>query len=129
MDVWVSTDGADWTQVSDAPWNAAGPEDIKYDFDALVAAGGGVGGSPAIFTFGGDRETFDFADPENYLRVDDDVWRFVSEVNARLAPIASAMAADERTSARDALVDALAEYRTADGSFVLPARMWGMVVR
>lgn len=76
MDVWVSDDGASWTQVSDSPWNAEGPEDIKYDFDALVAAGGGVGGSPAIFTFGGDRETFNFADPENYLRVDDDVWRF-----------------------------------------------------
>jgi hypothetical protein len=74
MDVWVSTDGAAWTQVSDSPWNAAGPEDIKYDFDALVAVGGG--GPPAIFTFGGDRETFNFADPENHLRVDDDVWRF-----------------------------------------------------
>jgi len=76
MDIWVSKDGAAWTQVSDSPWNAMSPGDIKYDFDALVASGGGVGQKPAIFTFGGDRETFDFQDPENYLRVDDEVWRF-----------------------------------------------------
>ena len=31
--------------------------------------------APAIFTFGGDRETFDFDDPENYLRIDDDIWK------------------------------------------------------
>ena len=30
----------------------------------------------AIYTFGGDRETFDFTDPANYLRVDNDVWRY-----------------------------------------------------
>ena len=29
-----------------------------------------------MLTLGGDRETFDFADPENYLRVDRDVWSF-----------------------------------------------------
>ena len=29
-----------------------------------------------IITVGGDRETFDFTDPENYLRVDNDVWSF-----------------------------------------------------
>ena len=29
-----------------------------------------------VITVGGDRETFDFDDPENYLRVDDDVWLF-----------------------------------------------------
>ena len=33
---------------------------------------------PRVLTFGGDRETFDFADPENYLRVDNDVWTFTS---------------------------------------------------
>jgi hypothetical protein len=33
-------------------------------------------GDPAIYTFGGDRETFDFNDPVNYLRIDDDIWRF-----------------------------------------------------
>jgi hypothetical protein len=31
---------------------------------------------PRVLTFGGDRETFDFTDPENYLRVDNDVWTF-----------------------------------------------------
>jgi len=76
MDVWVSRDGASWDLVSDAPWNAISPDDIKYDFDVLVVQGGPGGLRPSIFTFGGDRETFDFFDPTNYLRVDNDVWRF-----------------------------------------------------
>ncbi len=76
MDVWVSKDGATWQQVSDSPWNASSPEEIKYDFAAVVAQGGPGGLPPSIFTFGGDRETFDFTDPTNYLNVDHDVWRF-----------------------------------------------------
>ena len=76
MDVWVSKDGAKWKMVSDSPWNAATPEEIKYDFDALMVSGGKGGQRPSIFTFGGDRETFDFTDPTNYLNVDNDVWRF-----------------------------------------------------
>jgi len=76
MDIWASKDGADWVQVSDSPWNAATPEEIKYDFDTLVVSGGKGGQRPSIFSFGGDRETFDFTDPTNYLNVDNDVWRF-----------------------------------------------------
>ena len=76
MDVWVSKDGADWVQVSISPWNAVSPDDIKYDFDILVSKGARGGLGPSIFTFGGDRETFDFTDPTNYRRVDNDVWRF-----------------------------------------------------
>lgn len=76
MDVWVSKNGADWSKVSDSPWNAATPEEIKYDFDALAVKGGKGGQRPSIFTFGGDRETFDFTDPFNFLNVDNDVWRF-----------------------------------------------------
>ena len=80
MDVWISANGADWELVSESPWNADSPEQIKYDFDALVLEGRGAGRGPAIYTFGGDRETFDFTDPLNYLNVDNDVWRFgVSE--------------------------------------------------
>jgi hypothetical protein len=75
-DVWASPNGRDWAQVDDAPWNAQDPSEVKYDFDALVVAGGRLGLRPTIMTFGGDRETFDFADPENYKRVDNDVWRF-----------------------------------------------------
>lgn len=78
MDVWVSKNGRDWDQVSDSPWNAGGPEDIKYDFDALVVRGSGRGWRPSILTFGGDRETFNFFDPFNYLNVDNDVWRFAA---------------------------------------------------
>lgn len=76
MDIWVSKDGANWKQVSDSPWNASTPGEIKYDFDALVVKGGKGGLRPSIFTFGGDRETFDFTDPFNYLNVDNDVWRY-----------------------------------------------------
>ncbi|NNE36418.1 MAG: T9SS type A sorting domain-containing protein [Rhodothermales bacterium] len=99
MDVWVSRTGEDWRQVSDSPWNAVSPTEIKYDFDALVVKGGRTWRSswwsnsswnrhrrfqrsgrtyraPAIFTFGGDRETFDFADTTNYRNVDNDVWSF-----------------------------------------------------
>jgi len=54
------------------PWVAC----ISYDFKALAVTGGRGGLLPSIFTFGGDRETFNFADPSNYLRVDNDVWRF-----------------------------------------------------
>lgn len=75
MDVWISADGADWKQISYTPWNASSPEDIKYDFDALVLEDV-EGDKDWIFTFGGDRETFNFFDPLNYLRIDNDVWRF-----------------------------------------------------
>jgi hypothetical protein len=76
MDVWVSRDGSDWMQVDDAPWNASGPGDIKYDFDALVVRGGPEGLPPTLLTFGGDRETFNPFDPVNWLRVDNDVWQY-----------------------------------------------------
>lgn len=78
-DVWVSRNGADWEQVSDSPWNAVSPAEIKYDFDALVARGGRGNWRQSIFTFGGDRETFDFTDFTNYLNVDNDVWRFAPD--------------------------------------------------
>ncbi len=76
MDIWVSKNGRQWKQVGNAPWNAADPGDIKYDFDALVVDRGWRKAVPEIYTFGGDRETFNFFDPVNYLRVDNDVWRY-----------------------------------------------------
>lgn len=75
-DMWESRDGSVWDEVDGAPWNALSPQAIKYDFDALAVYGGPGQPGPAILTFGGDRETFDFADPTNYLNVDNDVWRF-----------------------------------------------------
>ncbi len=76
MDLWVSRNGDDWRLISNSPWNATSPEEIKYDFKALAVTGGRGGLRPSIFTFGGDRETFNFQDPTNYLRVDNDVWRY-----------------------------------------------------
>jgi hypothetical protein len=70
MDIWISKTGKKWKKVSNSPWNAKKPEDIKYDFAALVSGDG------CIFTFGGDRETFDFTDQTNYLNIDNDVWRY-----------------------------------------------------
>jgi len=74
-DIWISNKGKVWKKVSDTPWNASNPEAIKYDFDAVVVEGNG-NNSDEIFSFGGDRETFNFFDPFNYLNVDNDVWKF-----------------------------------------------------
>lgn len=76
MDAWVSRNGADWTMLPGPPWNADGPEDIKYDYDTVVAPAGKDGRGRAIYTFGGDRETFNFFDPTQWLNVDNDVWKF-----------------------------------------------------
>ncbi|MFM7270206.1 MAG: hypothetical protein ACKO2C_01050 [Actinomycetes bacterium] len=72
-DVWTSSDGRRWRLVSEEPWNAQDPTEVRYDFEAFSSR---EGGEWEVFTFGGDRETFDFTDPTNYTRVDDDVWRF-----------------------------------------------------
>jgi hypothetical protein len=72
-DVWRSPDGVEWTLLDGTPWNAAEPADVRYDFDSITVD---TDAGPTILTVGGDRETFDFGDPENFLRVDDDVWRF-----------------------------------------------------
>lgn len=76
MDIWISKDGENWVQTPGTPWNAGGPEEVKYDFDAIVVPGTKEHALPAIITVGGDRETFNFFDPVNYLNVDNDVWRF-----------------------------------------------------
>ena len=44
-----------------------------YDFAAIVSSSSS---NSSIYTFGGDRETFNFFDPVNYLRIDNDVWAF-----------------------------------------------------
>jgi hypothetical protein len=75
-DAWSSRDGRRWSKLPGPPWNVTDPAQVKYDFDAIAARDGRRG--TAIFTFGGDRETFDFTDPENPKRVDRDVWRFAA---------------------------------------------------
>jgi len=73
-DMWVSSDGATWEQLPSPPWGSSTPADMRYDFEALVLGDDQDG--YRVLTFGGDRETFDFSDPDNYLRVDNDVWSF-----------------------------------------------------
>ena len=79
IDVWASYDAKNWTQLSDTaapPWNAAGSEDIKYDFAAFPVYFVDGRFNPSIFTFGGDRETFSPFDFNAFLKVDNDVWQF-----------------------------------------------------
>ncbi len=82
MDVWISKRGKNWKQVSDSPWDATDPSQVKYDFDVLVAPGS-KGCGPSIYTFGGSRETFNFADPTNHLKLDNDVWRYTPPLPSR----------------------------------------------
>lgn len=70
-DIWSSPDGAAWTDLGRSPWGIPSPEQASYDFDSVVVD---TPAGAAVLTVGGDRETFEFGDPENYLRVDDDVW-------------------------------------------------------
>lgn len=79
VDIWASSNGADWTQLAGSaspPWNAAGPEDIKYDFAAFPVYWLDGRFQPSIFTFGGDRETFNPVDFLRFRKVDNDVWQF-----------------------------------------------------
>jgi hypothetical protein len=76
VDMWITYDGARWAKLPFAPWNATSPDQIRYDFAAVSVPEGPFGVPSSIYTFGGDRETFDFTDPTNYLRVERDVWRF-----------------------------------------------------
>jgi hypothetical protein len=73
IDTWASPDGAEWRLLDAKPWGATTPEQGRYDFDSTVIT---TPAGPAVVTVGGDRETFEFGDPENWLRVDDDVWWF-----------------------------------------------------
>jgi len=79
MDCWESKNGKDWNLFSAHPWQAQDPADIKYDFDSVIVReedDNDNDTSFAIYTFGGDRETFDFSDQSQYLNIDNDVWRF-----------------------------------------------------
>ncbi len=75
-DVWSSEDGAIWDKETGSPWNAKSKDGIRYDYDSVVAPSGSGATDEAIFTFGGDRETFNFFDPTQWRNVEDDVWRF-----------------------------------------------------
>lgn len=72
-DMWSSRDGRNWRQLPGNAWGSEDPADMRYDFASVVAPGSG---GRAILTFGGDQETFCFADPANVARVVNDVWRF-----------------------------------------------------
>ena len=93
VDIWISADGASWRELggtASPPWNAVDdwnvpdPAQIKYDFAAFPVYFVDGKFKPSIFTFGGDRETFDpRPGSEEYLNVDNDVWRFSPEWRQR----------------------------------------------
>jgi hypothetical protein len=58
------------------PRSPSDPSEVEYDYDTIVAPAGRDGRGLAIYTFGGDRETFNFFDPTQWLNVDNDVWRY-----------------------------------------------------
>lgn len=60
---------------------------------------------------------------------DDAVWAVSAEVNARTAPVVAAMGDTERVATRAAVLEALARYRSDDGSYPVPGRMWGVSAR
>ena len=78
-DMWTSRDGETWTELqlpAAPPWNGSSPEDMRYDFDALVFSGGRAGLRPSIMTFGGDRERFGLPSDVNAFLIENDVWQF-----------------------------------------------------
>lgn len=75
-DMWASSDGATWTRLATRPWDAATEAEVRYDYDTVVAPGGPGTTGDAVYTFGGDRETFNLFDETQWRNVDDDVWRF-----------------------------------------------------
>ncbi len=97
MDVQISRDGRRWTALNREgpaapPWQAEIPTDIKYDFD-IITIDDAQDDRRGIYTFGGDRETFEFpigpppalSDPTDvpfadefpiFPAVDNDVWLF-----------------------------------------------------
>jgi len=78
-DMWTSRDGKTWTELrtpAAPPWNGKSPEDMRYDFDALVFSGGRAGLRPSIMTFGGDRERFGLPSNVNAFLIENDVWQF-----------------------------------------------------
>lgn len=78
-DIWVSADGRKWRELEGtaAPvWNAQSPADINYDFAAFPVYFVNGRFQPSIFTFGGDRETFDPFDFTAFEKVDNHVWQF-----------------------------------------------------
>jgi hypothetical protein len=82
VDIWVSQNGTNWQELggtASPPWNAESPADIKYDFAAFSVYFVDGRFKPSIFTFGGDRETFDPFDFLGFQKVDNDVWRFSPE--------------------------------------------------
>jgi hypothetical protein len=58
------------------PWSRISPQDMRYDFDALVYSGGRACLRPSVMTFGGDRERFGLPSDVNAFLIENDVWQF-----------------------------------------------------
>ena len=100
------------------------------------------GGGPGIFSMGDparihevvaaasfgtpDVEAIDFA---FHYADDDDVWDNIMLLQARLTAVVAGLDDQERETTQDAVITAFAPYRTDDGSYLVPAKVWVAVAR
>jgi SAM-dependent methyltransferase len=99
-------------------------------------------GAPGIFAMG-DRGRIDelvtgagFGEPDieeiafEFRYADaDDVWDAIIRLAASLKRVVMALPDDEREATRAAILENLASYRNADGSYTAPAATWAVVAR
>jgi SAM-dependent methyltransferase len=60
---------------------------------------------------------------------EDDVWKAILDLKGPLATAISSLEVEEREAIRNAVIDGFAPYRSADGSYLVPARSWGVLAR
>ncbi len=54
----------------------------------------------------------------------DDLWEMLATINSVLAPTIEQLTVDERNATRTEVLAGLDQYRSSDGSYVVPARTW-----
>lgn len=99
-------------------------------------------GAPGIFALGepdrirglvtgagfGEPELEEIAFDFRYADFDD-LWDALVRIAGPLARVVNALPDDEREATRAAIMENIAPYRNADGSYTAPAATWGVLVR
>lgn len=99
-------------------------------------------GAPGVFSMADpDRirelvTAASFADPEiepvefTFRYADEaDAWNAIVDLNGPLAMVINGLQAEERDATRSVVLDSFASFRSLDGSFSIPARVWGVHAR
>lgn len=71
----------------------------------------------------------DVVDYDNVFEDDAAIWHLVEEMNAALAPLVQGLEADQRAEMRRAVIDSYADYRSADGAYAVPARVFAVLAQ